>query len=187
MNRNIVIITVLFSTIITFTASLSVAGYFYYKNTQNQGAESTVTPILPEPIPFNYFETIQFGGEGGTLQLLDCKKDSYITQILGSSGKYIDSLGIVCSDGSMIPPFGGKGGKNFSQILPGGISLLEIKTGVLVDNLKVTLKNENVSISFGGQGGKFNVLDCGKGLLSGLKIREGIFIDKIGAICRISK
>ncbi len=204
--RNIVIIVVVCTTLLSFTASLSVAGYFYYKNSSQSQITTTDTPnptfTVPESttvtsIPestisptstFGYFETKQFGGNGGTPYLLVCDNNSYIVQISGSSGTFIDSLSVGCSNGEISELIGGNGPNKFLKNLPRGIDSLEIKTGVVVDSINITASSNKTDNPFGGNGGTSTILDCGKnGLISGFKIRAGLFIDKISAVCRIRR
>ena len=116
------------------------------------------------------------GGNIGSDFAFDCPPNTFITQIKGRSGKNIDSVNILCSDGSESGPLGGTGGKDFS--LPANAAGYKIVTAYTGDKVDA-LQYQDMKVG-GGGGSGFVFSDPGNCPAIGVKGRQGSRIDAIG-------
>ena len=56
-------------------------------------------------------QTSTMGGDGGMPFTAKCPNGEYISQWYGASGSVIERIGAKCSDGTILGPYGGLGGK----------------------------------------------------------------------------
>ena len=187
---------------VCISISIGVGIYFSTKTTTSEseeieeddtdtpaaGTPAAGTPAAGTPAATLLFkkslETNKYGGQGGGPGVLLCPQGAFINEVYGGSGYVIDRIGIKCSDGKILNPLGGSGGRPFSIKSQNGFNKMNVKTGDLVDNIELYFNNEKIG-SAGGAGGVGgpHLLDCNDGKLMGLNLRSAALVDNIGVIC----
>ena len=62
------------------------------------------------------------GGVEGNTTFFECPNNSYITDVYGRAGHWVDGIKFKCSDGTMSPHYGGSGGGSFTWNSPSGFT-----------------------------------------------------------------
>ena len=128
--------------------------------------------------------SLNFGGSGGTSQVLLCNNNTFVTEIFGKAGQSIDQLGIGCSDGRQRMFVGGTGGNSFSKLSPNGFNKIGVKTNSIVNNIKVYPYSGPQQNPVGGSQGVDNTISCKQNeKIVGFNVRAGNMIDNIQVVC----
>ena len=127
-----------------------------------------------------------FGGGGGSPHDLLCPEGHYVTKIFGGAGKYVDRVGVICSNGSTIGPVGGEGGDGYQvgETVPGrGFKAVQFRSGNFVDKIKFFEHNGNYITEVGRDGGTLGDKQSCEDKIMGLHVRSGQLIDQAGLYC----
>ncbi len=86
-----------------------------------------LTTIFGTDTPMN--AGTKFGNTGtGTSFIMSCPTGAFIVNFFGRVGAILDAVGVVCSDGSTLGPFGGDGGSLSSTVTcQDGFSSVEVE------------------------------------------------------------
>jgi len=151
--------------------------------TQQQQQQQPAQQQAPPKVWKRSGETQAVGGPGGGAQTMVCKENTFVTEFSGGSGALIDRIGLKCSDGSSLGPFGGGGGAPFTVKNDSGFDKLVTRSGSLVDSIRVYGDGREL-IKVGGDGGGGPTdLACNGGKIMGLNVRTGGLVDNIQVVC----
>ena len=68
---------------------------------------------------------------------MECEDGQYVATLFGNSGKFVDSIGLTCSDGRVYGRYGGDGGGAWYAHDPDGFLGMNIRAGSTIDNIAI--------------------------------------------------
>ena len=90
----------------------------------------------------------------------------------------MDGLSVYCNNDNFIRSLdGGSGGIDKTSNSVSGFSKLEVFAGDWIDGIKIYDNNKNLMRSAGITKGTMSTIDCGDGVLSGLKGNYGSYLN----------
>lgn len=145
-----------------------------------------VQQLLPPPPPKVWKQSGQsqaMGGGGGAPQSMVCRENTFVTEFTGGSGELLDRIGVKCSDGTSLGPFGGGGGAPFTVQNPDGFDKLVTRTDSFVNSIRFFGSGREILKVGGDGGGAPTDLACNGGQIIGLNVRTGSLVDNIQVVC----
>ena len=118
-------------------------------------------------------QTSTMGGDGGMPFTAKCPDGAHILQWYGASGDLLDRIGAKCSDGTILGPYGGLGGRAWSSSIDGPYTNFSGSAGNMIDRFD----------KYGGSGGKSWNDNCPSGVAIGIYGRSGDLVDNLGIKC----
>lgn len=152
----------------------------------------TIALVAPTASAFNYSGPA--GSGGGTAWGDDLCASGWLTGVHGTSGKYVDSLGIYCgAENRFGPTHGGGGGGYAVSTCPAGYAVKGITGGhgKYIDRLRLTCVRQSDRIGevmapyqFGGPGGSDYTRRCPANEMAiGMRGRAGKYLDQLELVC----
>jgi hypothetical protein len=184
--ETIVIIGILV-VLICISSSIGAGIYFSQKSeSESEPKSKPESEPKSEPLPKIWKQSGQsknVGGNGGYPQSMICKENAFVTQFSGGSGNLMDRIGIKCSDGTSLGPFGGGGGNVFVVENTKGFDKLITKSSDFVNNIRFYDNGTELKKVGGDGGGGPTDLACDGGKIMGLNLRTGQLVDSIQVVC----
>ena len=140
-------------------------------------------PVVPEGTSM----TDYLGGDGGEETSFECPKKTFITQLSGRAGNYIDAIAARCSGGASQSNIGGGGGSPWSTgAVAKGFNKIKVRYGDVVAALEPYASSTGKSLGRkGSERGTPATLECpAKTRIYGFNVRSGKYLDKIQFKCR---
>lgn len=151
-------------------------------------------PMIMSQEPSNVsYESGHHGGGGGGPFSLSCPDGKYVTQILGRSGAYMDSIQLKCSDLTFTSRTGGGGGGDHSISCASNQFLVGVRgrSGNYIDHLAGYCGDSNsTNAVFSGEtnthwgGGEFSFACPVGSYIYRIDGRSGKYIDALKFYCR---
>jgi len=132
----------------------------------------------------------RYGGRGGDYYHKECPAGSFVNKFYGGSGTLMDSVGIVCSDGTNLGKAGGNGGGYYEKYCEPGYVSVKVDSGDLVGSIIVKCFDSSESVlgtggdSRGRWSGGSHYWACPNGqVITGIYGAGGGLLDSFGVMC----
>jgi len=112
-----------------------------------------------------------------------CNENAFVTGFSGKSGTFIDSIGLTCSDGISMGPYGGSGGGAFTTTSNSGYTGLKVRSGNDVNKIVFLNGNTELSTIGANNGSSRPDLLCPDGKIMGIKTKSDNLLRNITVVC----
>lgn len=96
--------------------------------------------------------SVILGKETSNNRRIECPSGEHVTEIFGTAGRLVDSVGVKCSGGKTTTKVGGRGGEEYSQKSTSGFESINMKHGSQIDSIAL-----DGGMRIGGTGGPHTV------------------------------
>jgi len=174
---------------ISNTGTVTVTATSQDNTSKSATATVTLTSAIIEPSTITELATNTSLDPTGTPVKMMCANGSYVTSVYGNSNTFIDKIGLKCSDGSTVGPFGIDGGTPYNISNSDGFGKIELEHGKWnVSAMDLFDKNNKLIGKKVGQhysDGKIRPSTCPENeILVGIHGDYADHYKRVGIICR---